>query len=200
MSSPNGRATTPNQARSRGRLLIPRSWLWLFQHPSRLKERWWIRLSPPPRSIRRWEPAPVRSSTRSGTPPRAGEGGAQGDRGGKPLSPERRRAAVCHLMRTMKVSERFACRVTGQNRSTQRRSPAATTPADPDAGVRLAARLGRAPSATRPQVEAAVGAGDNGDGARLVGDLGGGPGHALDATPAGCCGCAGTGCRGRSGA
>jgi hypothetical protein len=36
----------------------------------------------------------------------------------------------------MKVSERFACRVTGQNRSTQRRSPAATTPADPDAGLR----------------------------------------------------------------
>jgi hypothetical protein len=39
-------------------------------------------------------------------------------------------------MRTMKVSERFACRVTGQNRSTQRRPPAATTPADPDAGLR----------------------------------------------------------------
>ncbi len=47
-----------------------------------------------------------------------------------------RRAAVHHLMRTMKVSERFACRVTGQNRSTQRRPPAATTPADPDAGLR----------------------------------------------------------------
>ncbi len=39
-------------------------------------------------------------------------------------------------MRTMKVSERFACRVTGQNRSTQWRPPAATTPADPDAGLR----------------------------------------------------------------
>jgi putative transposase len=36
----------------------------------------------------------------------------------------------------MKVSERFACRVTGQNRSTQRRPTAATTPADPDAGLR----------------------------------------------------------------
>ncbi len=34
------------------------------------------------------------------------------------------------------MSERFACRVTGQNRSTQRRPPAATTPADPDAGLR----------------------------------------------------------------
>jgi putative transposase len=66
----------------------------------------------------------------------AGEGRTQGDREGKLLSPERRRAAVHHLMRTMKVSERFACRVTGQNRSTQRRPPAATTPADPDAGLR----------------------------------------------------------------
>jgi transposase InsO family protein len=36
----------------------------------------------------------------------------------------------------MKVSERFACRVTGQNRSTQRRPPATTTPTDPDAGLR----------------------------------------------------------------
>jgi transposase InsO family protein len=39
-------------------------------------------------------------------------------------------------MRTLKVSGRFACRVTGQNRTTQRRPPAATTPADPDAGLR----------------------------------------------------------------
>jgi transposase InsO family protein len=36
----------------------------------------------------------------------------------------------------MGLSERFACRVTGQNRITQRRPPAATTPADPDAAVR----------------------------------------------------------------
>jgi transposase InsO family protein len=36
----------------------------------------------------------------------------------------------------MGVSERFACRVTGQNRSTQRRTPAAMTPADPDAALR----------------------------------------------------------------
>jgi putative transposase len=34
------------------------------------------------------------------------------------------------------VSERFACRMTGQPRSTQRRPPAATTPADPDAALR----------------------------------------------------------------
>ena len=36
----------------------------------------------------------------------------------------------------MKVSERLACRVTGQNRTTQRRVPTATTVADPDAGLR----------------------------------------------------------------
>jgi putative transposase len=36
----------------------------------------------------------------------------------------------------MKVSERFACRVTGQNRTTQRHQAAATTPADPDAALR----------------------------------------------------------------
>jgi putative transposase len=36
----------------------------------------------------------------------------------------------------MSVSERFACRVTGQNRTTQRRPPTPTTPADPDAALR----------------------------------------------------------------
>jgi transposase InsO family protein len=36
----------------------------------------------------------------------------------------------------MGVSERFACRVTGQNRTTQRHQPAAATPSDPDAGLR----------------------------------------------------------------
>jgi putative transposase len=40
-------------------------------------------------------------------------------------------------MRAMGMSERFACRVSGQNRSTQRRPPAATTPADPDAALRV---------------------------------------------------------------
>ena len=34
------------------------------------------------------------------------------------------------------VSERFACRVTGQHRATQRHEPAATTPGDPDAALR----------------------------------------------------------------
>jgi putative transposase len=40
-------------------------------------------------------------------------------------------------MSTMKVSERFACRATGQNRSTQRRAPASTTVGDPDASLRM---------------------------------------------------------------
>ena len=39
-------------------------------------------------------------------------------------------------MEAMGVSERFACRVTGQNRTTQRHQPAASTPADPDAALR----------------------------------------------------------------
>jgi hypothetical protein len=60
----------------------------------------------------------------------------KGDRPGKLLGPERRRAAVHHLIATMKVSERFACLVTGQNRRTQRHQPAASTPADPDAELR----------------------------------------------------------------
>jgi putative transposase len=36
----------------------------------------------------------------------------------------------------MQVSERFACRVTGQNRTTQRRERVSTTVTDPDAGLR----------------------------------------------------------------
>ncbi|MBF6150375.1 IS3 family transposase, partial [Nocardia nova] len=55
---------------------------------------------------------------------------------GKLLDPERRRAAVAHLMRVLEVSERFACRVTGQHRSTQRRPPTAQDPSDPDAALR----------------------------------------------------------------
>ena len=54
---------------------------------------------------------------------RVGEGRAQGDREGKLLSPERRRAAVRHLQRVLGVSERFACRVAGQHRATQRHQP-----------------------------------------------------------------------------
>jgi hypothetical protein len=55
----------------------------------------------------------------------------------KLLGPERRRAAVHHLIATMKVSERFAGRVTGQNRTTQRREPVRTGPhSDAHRGVR----------------------------------------------------------------
>jgi putative transposase len=39
-------------------------------------------------------------------------------------------------MRVMSVSERFACRVTGQHRTTQRHRPASQTPGDPDAALR----------------------------------------------------------------
>ena len=41
-----------------------------------------------------------------------------------------------HLIRTMGLSERLACRVVGQQRSTQRREPTLRTPGDPDAALR----------------------------------------------------------------
>lgn len=43
---------------------------------------------------------------------------------------------MAHLVRVLAVSERFACRVTGQYRSTQRRLRATETTADPDAALR----------------------------------------------------------------
>ena len=42
---------------------------------------------------------------------------------GKLVSPSRRREAVCMLQDRLELSERRACRVTGQHRSTQRRLP-----------------------------------------------------------------------------
>ena len=39
-------------------------------------------------------------------------------------------------MAVMEVSERFACVVVGQNRTTQRREPISTTAADPNTGLR----------------------------------------------------------------
>jgi transposase InsO family protein len=48
--------------------------------------------------------------------------------------------AVRHLQRVLGVSERFACRITGQHRATQRRESVATTPADPDATLRARLR------------------------------------------------------------
>ena len=41
-----------------------------------------------------------------------------------------------HLIEVMGVSERFACRVTGQHRTTQRHQAADATPGDPDAALR----------------------------------------------------------------
>jgi putative transposase len=62
----------------------------------------------------------------------------QGDFPGKLPSPERRRAAVHQLIRTMKVSERFACGVTGR-----------TDP--PSGGLQPTTTAGDTPrSATRP--------------------------------------------------
>jgi len=39
------------------------------------------------------------------------------------LSPARRRGCIEHVRQTFQVSERFACRVLGQHRSTQRKVP-----------------------------------------------------------------------------
>lgn len=58
------------------------------------------------------------------------------------LSPARRRVAVHHLIDLMGVSERFASRVTGQHRTTQRHQPPRPHPqiqtpgCAPDAGLR----------------------------------------------------------------
>jgi putative transposase len=79
-------------------------------------------------------------------PARGGEGGVEGGRQGKFLSLDRRRAAVHHLMRAMGLSERFAFRVTGQHRGTQRRVPVATVNGHRDlrgGGLRLSGLAAR---------------------------------------------------------
>src|SRR5262249_34083904 len=53
----------------------------------------------------------------------ARQGDAQGVGGGKLLTPERRRRAVVVLVDRFGVSQRRACMVVGQHRSTQRRPP-----------------------------------------------------------------------------
>ena len=63
---------------------------------------------------------PVEEAARGG---RAGQGHAEGVGGGKLLTPDRRRRAVCRLQDRFGVSERRACRVAGQHRSTQRIRP-----------------------------------------------------------------------------
>lgn len=61
------------------------------------------------------------------------------------MSPARRRACVDHVRQKLRVSERFACRVLGQHRSTQRKTPRGR--ADDDALtadiIALASRFGR---------------------------------------------------------
>ncbi|WP_419553312.1 IS3 family transposase [Candidatus Poriferisodalis sp.] len=59
-----------------------------------------------------------------------GQGDAQGPRGGKMVTPDRRRAAVVRLQERFGVSQRRACAVVGQHRSTQRPAPAARADAD----------------------------------------------------------------------
>ena len=51
----------------------------------------------------------------------SGQGDAQGARGGKMVTPDRRRVAVERLVDRFGVSQRRACRVVGQTRSAQRR-------------------------------------------------------------------------------
>ncbi len=60
----------------------------------------------------------------------SGQGDAQGARGGKMVTPDRRRAAVVRIVDRFGVSERRACRVVGQHRSTQRRAAAVRADAD----------------------------------------------------------------------
>jgi putative transposase len=62
------------------------------------------------------ECAPQEASCREG----AGHRHLKGGEPGKRLSPTRRRAAVEHVRRRLEVSERRACRVIGQPRSSQR--------------------------------------------------------------------------------
>lgn len=64
-----------------------------------------------------------RPAAQGGVGPDAGE--ADSERGcfGKLLSPARRRRCVDHVMAKFSVSERFACRVLGQHRSTHRKKP-----------------------------------------------------------------------------
>ncbi|OYN84458.1 IS3 family transposase, partial [Parenemella sanctibonifatiensis] len=56
--------------------------------------------------------------------------------GGKLLGPGRRRAAVAHLIRALRVSERMACRLAGLSRSAYRRPLHRETAADPDRALR----------------------------------------------------------------
>src|SRR5262249_14262836 len=86
-----------------------------------------------------------RSSEEGGVGPDAGQADPEGSARGKILSPSRKRACVDHVRSQLDVSERRACAVVGQPRTTQRRrlkvpdDEAALT----SAIVRLATRYGR---------------------------------------------------------
>ncbi|ENG0237740.1 IS3 family transposase [Burkholderia multivorans] len=64
---------------------------------------------------------------------------------GKLLSPARRRRCVDHVMAKFSVSERFACKVLGQHRSTQRKKPQGRPDEEALTSdiIRLASRYGR---------------------------------------------------------
>src|SRR3712207_912364 len=77
-----------------------------------------------------------RPAAQGGVGPDAGEGDPEGGRLGKMVSPGRRRACVEHVARHLGVSERRACAVLGQHRSTQRKAPRI-----PDDEARLTAEI-----------------------------------------------------------
>jgi putative transposase len=68
------------------------------------------------------------ASAQGGVGSDAGEADPERGRFGKPVSPARRRVCVERVMETFGVSRRFACRILGQHRSTQRKI--AKTPDD----------------------------------------------------------------------
>src|SRR4051794_8383289 len=66
-----------------------------------------------------------RAAAQGGGGPDAREGHPEGSRLGKLLSAARRRACVEHVTTKLGISERLACKVLGQHRSTQRKAPSA---------------------------------------------------------------------------
>ena len=86
-----------------------------------------------------------RTAKASGGEPDGGQADPGGSDQGKLLSPERRRRCVMHVRQRLGASERHACHVLGQPRSTQRRVK--KLPGDEEAlrtdVIRLASRFGR---------------------------------------------------------
>ena len=86
----------------------------------------------------------------------AGDRGAEGAGAGKLVSPARRRQAVLMLQDRLGMSERRACRLAGQHRSTQRHEPVV---ADDDAALRARLRrdlAGAAAVGVSPRASAAA--------------------------------------------